>query len=81
MQRATGTGFIISKDGFILTNNHVVEEATKIEVFLYADDETSYSAKVIGRDALLLTGLCRSCAASASSGEVGAMLRTSAEDA
>jgi serine protease Do len=52
VQRATGTGFIISKDGFILTNNHVVEEATKIEVSLYLDDETTYSAKVIGRDAL-----------------------------
>ena len=50
--RAAGTGFIISKDGFILTNNHVVEDAIKIEVYLYADDETSYSAKVIGRDAL-----------------------------
>jgi Fur family transcriptional regulator, ferric uptake regulator len=36
---------------------------------------------VIGRDALLLTGLCRSCAASAGAGEVGGMLRTSAEDA
>jgi serine protease Do len=50
--RAAGTGFIISKEGFILTNNHVVEDAIKIEVYLYADDETSYSAKVIGRDAL-----------------------------
>src|SRR5215475_10025219 len=36
--RAAGTGFIISKDGFILTNNHVVDEATKIEVGLYGDD-------------------------------------------
>jgi serine protease Do len=50
--RATGTGFIISKDGLILTNNHVVEDAIKIEVLLYADDETTYSAKVIGHDAL-----------------------------
>ena len=53
MQRAAGTGFIInSREGFILTNNHVVEDATKIEVFLYADDETPYLAKVIGKDAL-----------------------------
>ena len=50
--RAAGTGFIISKEGFILTNNHVVEDAIKIEVSLYLDDETTYAAKVIGRDAL-----------------------------
>jgi len=51
--RAAGTGFIISKDGFILTNNHVVEDATKIEVVLYGDDsDMSYQAKVIGRDPL-----------------------------
>src|SRR5204862_2033182 len=47
-----GTGFIISRDGLILTNNHVVDEATKIEVYLYTDDETPYTAKVIGRDQL-----------------------------
>ncbi len=51
--RAAGTGFIINgKDGFILTNNHVVEDATKIEVYLFTDDETPYTAKVIGRDVL-----------------------------
>src|SRR5437773_5818016 len=51
--QAAGTGFIISKDGLILTNNHVVEDATKIEVGLYADDpDVSYTAKVIGRDPL-----------------------------
>src|SRR5437899_485216 len=51
--RAAGTGFIISKDGFILTNNHVVEDATKIEVVLFGDDsDASYQAKVIGRDPL-----------------------------
>jgi serine protease Do len=51
--RAAGTGFIISKDGYILTNNHVVEDATKIEVSLYADEaDVSYKARVIGRDPL-----------------------------
>ncbi len=36
--QAAGTGFIIDKAGFILTNNHVVEGATKIEVSLYGED-------------------------------------------
>jgi serine protease Do len=51
--RAAGTGFIIGKDGLILTNNHVVEEATKIEVALYAEDsDVTYRARLIGRDQL-----------------------------
>ena len=51
--QAAGTGFIIDKAGFILTNNHVVEGATKIEVSLYgADDDQEYEARVIGRDPL-----------------------------
>jgi serine protease Do len=50
---AAGTGFIIDKAGFILTNNHVVEDATKITVSLYGDDgDQTYEAKVIGRDPL-----------------------------
>src|SRR4029453_11441636 len=51
---AAGTGFVISaKDGFILTNNHVVEDALKIEVqFLGDEDDEAFTAKVIGRDAL-----------------------------
>ena len=50
---SAGTGFIISKDGLILTNNHVVEDATKIEVNLYGDDDdVRYAARVIGRDPL-----------------------------
>ncbi len=51
--QAAGTGFIIDKAGFILTNNHVVEGATKIEVSLYGEDESQeYEAKVVGRDPL-----------------------------
>ena len=42
------TGFIISPDGYILTNNHVVEDATRLEVTL--NDGDKYEAKVIGAD-------------------------------
>jgi len=53
---AAGTGFLISRDGYILTNNHVVEGATKIEVWLFGDDpqlgDPSYDARVVGRDPL-----------------------------
>ena len=49
---AAGTGFIISKDGLILTNNHVVEGANKIEVSLYNEDDQTYEAKLVGRDQL-----------------------------
>ena len=47
-QRSLGSGFIIDRDGSILTNNHVVENAQKIMVRLADDQE--YEAKVIGRD-------------------------------
>ncbi|HEY3091818.1 MAG TPA: trypsin-like peptidase domain-containing protein [Vicinamibacterales bacterium] len=51
--QAAGTGFIIDKAGFILTNNHVVDGATKIEVSLYGEDsDQEYAAKVVGRDPL-----------------------------
>ena len=49
---AAGTGFVIDGAGFILTNNHVVEGATKIEVFFFDDDEEAYEARVVGRDRL-----------------------------
>ena len=45
---ASGSGVIISPDGYIITNNHVVENATKVEVIL--TDRRQVEAKVIGRD-------------------------------
>jgi serine protease Do len=45
---ALGSGFVIDQDGFILTNNHVVERATEIKVKLESGKE--YDAEVIGRD-------------------------------
>jgi serine protease Do len=49
--QGAGTGFIIDKAGYILTNNHVVEGADDIKVSLYgAALNESYEAKVIGRD-------------------------------
>ncbi len=58
---AEGSGVIISDDGYILTNNHVIDssssssyyevgDASKITVYLY-NDETPYEAKIIGTDA------------------------------
>jgi S1-C subfamily serine protease len=46
---ATGSGFLIDNEGHILTNNHVVEGATKVEVRLGSSD-TSHEAEVVGAD-------------------------------
>lgn len=61
--KASGSGIIISKDGYIVTNNHVIDtsssssysyynisEATSVKVKLYNDD-TVYDAKIVGKDA------------------------------
>jgi serine protease Do len=47
-QRSLGTGFIIDKNGLIITNNHVVERADEIKVRL--TDNREFKAAVIGRD-------------------------------
>jgi serine protease Do len=48
MQQGVGSGFVISSDGYILTNNHVVDEANQIKIKLA--DGKEYDAKVVGRD-------------------------------
>ena len=47
-QQSAGSGFFISPDGYIVTNNHVVENAESIKVVL--KDETELDAVVVGRD-------------------------------
>ncbi|MCW8810814.1 MAG: Do family serine endopeptidase [Ignavibacteriaceae bacterium] len=49
-QKGSGSGIIISQDGYILTNNHVVEKATKVSVGL--SDKREFDAKVVGTDPL-----------------------------
>jgi serine protease Do len=48
-QRSFGSGFIIDSEGYIVTNNHVVEDADKIQVML--ENHKEYDARIIGRDA------------------------------
>lgn len=47
-QSSLGSGFIISQDGYIVTNHHVIAKAEKIEVTLY--DGRTFNAKIIGKD-------------------------------
>jgi serine protease Do len=49
-QRGSGSGIIISEDGYIVTNNHVVENASKVTVGL--SDKRQFDATVVGRDPL-----------------------------
>ena len=47
-EMASGSGVIISPDGYIVTNNHVVDDAVNVQVIL--DDNRKFTAKVIGKD-------------------------------
>jgi Do/DeqQ family serine protease len=48
VQRGLGSGVIVTKDGYILTNNHVVEDVNKVTVEL--PDDRSFTARVVGTD-------------------------------
>jgi serine protease Do len=48
-QPSLGSGFIIDKEGFVVTNNHVIQDADQIKIKLGGD--TEYDAEVVGRDA------------------------------
>ncbi|WP_167608348.1 Do family serine endopeptidase [Maribellus sediminis] len=48
VQQGFGSGVILSEDGYIVTNNHVVEDAQKVKVIL--NDKREYDARVVGTD-------------------------------
>ena len=66
---AAGSGVIISEDGYILTNHHVIEGASKITVTLHSEE--SYEAKLIGADADLDIALLKIDASGLSAATIG----------
>jgi len=59
IEQGSGSGFIISADGFILTNNHVVEGAEAGSLTVSFDDGTSAKAQVLGTDPLTDTAVIK----------------------
>ena len=57
--QSAGTGFVIDASGLIVTNNHVVADATRIEISFFGDEGESYEAEVVGRDRLTDSALLR----------------------
>jgi serine protease Do len=50
-QEQSGTGFVVDKNGYIITNHHVIMKVDHIKVKLHGDDNTEYRARVVGVDA------------------------------
>jgi serine protease Do len=49
-EEQSGTGFIVDKNGYIITNNHVVSKVDHIKVRLHTDDTSDYRARIVGFD-------------------------------
>jgi serine protease Do len=49
-QEQSGTGFVVDKNGYIITNHHVIKGVDHIKVKLHGDDSTEYHARVVGID-------------------------------
>lgn len=49
--RTVGSGVLITKDGYILTNNHVISDAVRDGITVTLNDKRSFDARVVGRDA------------------------------
>src|SRR6202050_1420484 len=49
-QDESGTGFVVDKNGYIITNHHVIAKVDHIKVKLHGDDTTEYRARVVGID-------------------------------
>ncbi len=56
VEQGSGSGFIVSADGYILTNNHVIDQAEQVTVRLL--DHREFVAKVVGADPLTPTWPC-----------------------
>jgi len=77
---ASGSGFVLTEDGYVVTNYHVVEDATAIDVILH--DDTVYPAELVGQDAtndiavlkVDATGLPAAALGSSSSLNIGDMV-------